>query len=122
MAFDAINIGQIVIIVVALLVTFGFLFWWLPRSFRKDAATKQPVSEDPNVAPPYIVNVDIELQVPPSVAISMPIPPLNDEPLPPAYSRNGQQDASPPVPGYDAAPIPASAVAAERVATPKSAA
>ncbi|KAF9147909.1 hypothetical protein BG015_010374 [Linnemannia schmuckeri] len=119
MAFDAVKIGQILIIVVALLVIFGFLFWWLPRSFRKDAVAKRPVSEDPNVIPSYVANVDIELQVPPAVVISMPVPPMEDEPLPPAYPANGLQDASPPVPGYDAVPIPASVAAAERIATPE---
>ncbi|KAF9324259.1 hypothetical protein BGZ91_003065 [Linnemannia elongata] len=104
------QIGIIIIIVVGLVISAGFLCWWLPRSFRKDAEYKnRSVNDDPNAAPPYVANVDVELQVQPSVVISMPVPPLEDEslPPPPSYPVDNRHDASsssslPPVPGYDA--------------------
>ncbi|KAK3810477.1 MAG: hypothetical protein JOS17DRAFT_796333 [Linnemannia elongata] len=106
---EATQVGIIIIIAAGLLISAGFLFWWVPRSFRKDAEYKKRlVNDDPNAAPPYAANVDVELQVQPSVVISMPVPSLENEslPPPPSYPVDYRHDvalfSSPPVPGYDA--------------------
>lgn len=126
---EVVKVGIIIIIVVGLLISAGFLFWWIPRSFRKDAEyKKRSVNDDPDAAPPYVANVDVELQVQPSVVISMPVPSLEDEslPLPPSYPvdyRNDASSSSPPVLGYDAAaPVPGPATSSASASAPAPAA
>ena len=120
---NVVTVGILIIIVVGVLISVGYLFWWLPRSFRKDAEyKKRSVNNDPNAVPPYVANVDVELQVQPSVVISMPVPPLEDESLPPSYPGDNRHDASsssPLVPGYSAAaPAPGPAAESASVSTP----
>ncbi|KAK3837395.1 MAG: hypothetical protein J3R72DRAFT_449526 [Linnemannia gamsii] len=91
----------------------GFLFCYVPRMGR-NRDVKPPIDNDPNAVPAYTTNVDIGLQVHPSLVESMPCPTLQDDSVnnihggvPPSYTTNTQPpQGSPAVPDHIAVPIP----------------